>query len=71
MNEVARTALVRLLFADEGTFHAQAIHVPFSGLAEYDRLIDLLREDESVTRQLYVDLSRLVSAHVVDEEEEK
>lgn len=58
---------VRLVFADEGTFHAEVVHVPESLLGSYDRLIDLLREDPGVTRQLYVDLKRLVSAAVMEE----
>ena len=62
------TARVRLVFADEGTFHAETILVPVDRLNDYERLIDLLREDPSVTRQMYVDLKRLVSAYVVEEE---
>jgi hypothetical protein len=64
-----RTAAVRLVFADQGTFHAETVHVPASRMADYDRLIDLLREEESVTRQMYVDLARLVSAYVVEDGE--
>ena len=45
------------------------VHVPAAMLGEYDRLIDLLREEESVTRQMYVDLDRLVSAYVVNDGE--
>ena len=63
------TVPVRLVFADQGTFHAETIHVPASVLGQYDRLIDLLREEESVTRQMYVDLARLVSAYVVSDGE--
>lgn len=62
------TVPVRLVFADEGTFHAETVSVPLDKIQEYDRLIDLLREDPSVTRQMYVDLKRLVSAAVVEEE---
>lgn len=57
---------VRLVFADEGTFHAETVVVPAGRLDDYERLIDLLREDPAVTRQLHVDLKRLVSAHVVE-----
>jgi hypothetical protein len=46
---------VRLLFADEGSFHAETI-------------VDLLREEPSVTRQLHLDMKRLVSAYVVEDE---
>ncbi len=62
-----KTVAVRLVFADQGTFHAETVHVPADRVAEHDRLIDLLREEESVTRQMYVDLGRLVSAYVVGE----
>lgn len=64
---VGATVPVRLVFADQGTFHAETVHVPLSVLGQYDRLIDLLREEESVTRQMYVDLDRLVSAYVVND----
>jgi hypothetical protein len=66
--EMESTTTVRLVFADEGAFHAEEVRVPAETLARYERLIDLLWEEESVTRQLYVDLDRLVSAAVVDEE---
>ena len=61
-------ARVRLVFADEGAFHAETVLVPLERLGDYERLIDLLREDPSVTRHMYVDLNRLVSAYVIDEE---
>jgi hypothetical protein len=38
-------------------------------LSRYDRLIDLLREEEGVTRQMYLDMKRLVSAYVVTDDE--
>lgn len=63
-----QTVRVRLVFADQGTFHAESVHVPLDMLGRYDRLVDLLREEESVTRQLYVDMGRLVSAYVEGEE---
>ena len=63
------TARVRLVFADEGTFHAETILVPLERLGDYERLIDLLREDSSVTRQLHIDMKRLVSAYLVRDEE--
>lgn len=62
----SQTARVRLVFADEGTFHAETIDVPRDRLDEYERLIDMLREDPGVTRSTYVDLKRLVSASVLD-----
>ncbi|HEU0302487.1 MAG TPA: hypothetical protein VFR37_23710 [Longimicrobium sp.] len=59
-----RTVRVRLVFADQGTFHAETVHVPADLLDGYERLVDLLREEEAVTRQLFVDMGRLVSAYV-------
>jgi hypothetical protein len=65
MSETAGgTVRVRLLFADQGTFHTETVEVPREMLERHDRLVDLLREEETVTRQLYVDMRRLVSAHV-------
>jgi hypothetical protein len=63
------TTSVRLVFADQGAFHAETIQIPLDKLGEYERLVDLLREEPSVTRQLYVDMSRLVSATVAGETE--
>lgn len=62
------TTSVRLLFADEGSFHAETIRVPLEALSEYERLVDLLREEPSITRQLHLDMKRLVSAYVVEDE---
>ena len=45
------------------------VRVPADVLSRYDRLIDLLREEEGVTRQMYVDMQRLVSAYVVSDDE--
>ncbi|HET6763686.1 MAG TPA: hypothetical protein VFH27_08435 [Longimicrobiaceae bacterium] len=67
--DLGKTVAVRLVFADQGTFHSETVHVPLSRMSEYDRLIDLLREEESVTRNMYVDLARLVSAYVVEDGE--
>jgi hypothetical protein len=64
-----QTVRVRLVFADQGTFHAETVHVPMDMLGRHDRLVDLLREEEAVTRQLFVDMGRLVSAYVVGNEE--
>jgi hypothetical protein len=59
-----QTVRVRLVFADQGTCHNETEQVPVDMLGRHDRLVDLLREEESVTRQLYVDMARLVSAYV-------
>jgi hypothetical protein len=63
------TVAVRLVFADQGTFHAETVQVPRDVINRYERLIDLLREEESVTQHMYVDMGRLVSAFVVGEEQ--
>lgn len=59
---------IRLVFADEGSFHTEIVTIDADQLDEYDRLIDLLREDTAVTRHIYIDLKRLVSASLADEE---
>lgn len=63
------TVPVRLVFADQGAFHAETVHVPAEVVERYERLVDLLREEESVTRSIYVDMGRLVSAYVVGAED--
>ena len=60
-------ARIQLIFADEGTFHSVTVSLPADRVEEYDRLVDLLREEPSVTRQLYVDMKRLVSASIVED----
>jgi hypothetical protein len=59
-------ATVRLVFADKGTFHAETIEVSRDTLEDYERLIDLLREEPSITRRHYIDMKRLVSAHIAE-----
>jgi hypothetical protein len=61
---------IRLVFADKGTFHTETVVVRADQLAAHERLIDLLREEPSVTKHLYMDLKRLVSAYVVGEDEQ-
>jgi hypothetical protein len=62
-------ARVRLVLADGGEFYLQDVEVPRSSLEAYERLIDCLREDPVVLRDLYIDCERLVSAQVVDGED--
>jgi hypothetical protein len=59
---------VQLVFADEGAFHSVIVSIRGTQIAEYERLVDLLREEPSVTKGLYIDMKRLVSASLVDEE---
>jgi predicted DNA-binding ribbon-helix-helix protein len=67
MSENGTRRQVRLVFADEGTFHAELVSVAAERLASYERLVDLLREEPDVTRNLYVDMRRLVSASLVED----
>ncbi len=59
---------VRLLFAGEGSFHHQDLHLPASVVDDYDRLIDGLREDPQVLKKVYVDLGRLAGAWIEEAE---
>ena len=54
---------VRLVFADRGSFHDVLVHLPADVIAQYDRLIDALREDLQVTGEVFVDHRRLVAAY--------
>lgn len=55
---------VRLVFADRGSFHELVVHLPAEVLARYERLIDALREEPSITGEVYVDSRRLVAASI-------
>ena len=57
---------VRILFVDEGSYHHEEVRVPAGALARYERLIDGLREEPAVLKQLHVDLDRLCAAWIVD-----
>ena len=59
---------VRLVFADRGSFHEITVKLPGGLLDGYGRIIDALREDPAILRELYVDMRRLVAANVVEEE---
>jgi hypothetical protein len=61
------TLKVRLLFVDEGSYHHEDVVIPSETLDEHERLIDCVREDPAVLRQLYVDVGRLCAAWVVQE----
>jgi hypothetical protein len=62
----ADTLQVRIVFADQGAFHAETVSIPAAGVDEYERLIDFLREDPAVTRRLHLDMHRVVSATRVE-----
>jgi len=57
---------VRLVFADRGSFHDVVVELPGEVLGRYERLIDALREDPSITADLFVDTRRLVAAFRVE-----
>jgi hypothetical protein len=57
---------VRLIFADEGSYHVAEVSIPRASLDGYDRLIDCIREDPVVLGRLHVDVERLCAAHIVD-----
>ena len=61
-----RTA-VRLVFADRGAFHDVVLQLPAEVLGRHDRIIDALREEPSITGEVYVDMRRLVAAYVVQD----
>lgn len=62
------TIKVRLLFVDDGSYHHEELRVPAAALKDYERLIDALREEPSVLKQVFVDVDRLCAAWVVDED---
>jgi hypothetical protein len=54
---------VRLLFVDQGTFHHEDVEIPAASADAYDRLIDCVREDPAVLKELHVDVDRLVAVY--------
>lgn len=58
---------VRLVFADGGDFHTQKVSIPAASLEPYARLIDCLREDPAVLKELHLDHDRLVVAQLLDD----
>ena len=58
---------VRLVFADRGAFHDLVVQLPSEVLSRHERIIDALREEPSITGEVYVDLRRLVAAHIVQD----
>jgi hypothetical protein len=57
---------VRLVFVDRGAYHVADVTIPGASLEAYDRLIDCVREDSAVLKQLHVDVARLCAAYVVE-----
>ena len=57
---------VRLLFVDDGEYHTAPVEIPAGSIEAHERLIDCLREDEAVQKTIFVDVDRLVAAHIAD-----
>lgn len=64
----AATVTVRLLFVDEGSYHHEDVTIPAASLDGYERLIDCVREDAAVLKRVWVDVERLCSAYLVENE---
>lgn len=62
---MSEKAQVRLLFVADGSYHHEDVSIPVGVLENYERIIDCLREDPGVLRELYVDLDRLCLARVI------
>ena len=60
------TVRIRLLFVDDGEYHRETIGVPEEALDGYDRLIDALREEPVILRDVWVDTGRLCAAYRVE-----
>jgi hypothetical protein len=63
---VSKTVKVRLLFVDDGEYHHETVEIPAGSIDGHERLIDCLREDEAVQKRIFVDVDRLVAAHLDD-----
>ena len=61
---------VRLLFADEGSYHHETLTLPAEAVERYERLIDCLREDPQVLGRVHVDVTRLCAAYLVDSDDD-
>jgi hypothetical protein len=57
---------VRLLFVDEGAYHAEDLELPAASVDAYERLIDCVREDPVVLKRVYIDIERLAAAYRLD-----
>ena len=64
----ALVAKVRLLFVDDGSYHHEEVEIPTASLERHERLIDCLQEEPEVLKQVYVDVGRLCSAHLVSDD---
>lgn len=67
---MSKRVKVRLLFADGGDFRSEKVSIPAASLEGYDRLIDCLREDPAVLKELHLDYPRLCAAYLADAEDD-
>lgn len=64
------TIRVRILFADQGSFHSEDLELHASAFEGYDRLIDGLQEDENLLKRLHLDMGRVAGAWILGEDED-
>ena len=57
---------VKLLFVDDGEYYHETVEIPAGSIDAHERLIDCLREDDAVQKKVFVDVDRLVAAHLDD-----
>lgn len=65
------TIRVRILFADQGSFHSEDLDLPASAFDQYDRLIDGLQEDEDLLKRLHLDMGRVSGAWILGQNEDR
>ncbi len=63
-------ARVRLVFVENGSYHHEEVTVGTDALEAHERLIDALREDPGILKEIFVDVNRLCAAYLVEEESE-
>ena len=60
---------VRLLFVEDGGYHAEVVSLPSKGLSSFDRLVDFLQEDQDVLKECFVDVDRLCNAQLLGDDD--
>ena len=61
---------MRLVFVESGSYHREEVTVETDALDAHERLIDALREDPAILKEIFVDVNRLCAAYLVEEESE-
>ena len=61
---------MRLVFVESGSYHREEVTVETDALDAHERLIDALREDPAILKEIFVDVNRLCAAYRVEEESE-